>query len=55
MNENQSSAPSWIKVGCFIDLKDKQGEWRVAYILNVAKGQIRVRYDGWSSKFDEVH
>lgn len=54
MQENQILVPSWIKAGCFIDLKDKQGEWRVAYILNVTKTQIRVRYDGFSSKFDEV-
>jgi hypothetical protein len=52
MQESQISVPSWIKPGFFIDIKDKQGDWRVAMILNVTKTQIRVRYDGWASKFD---
>lgn len=50
--QNQLQIPSWLKIGYFIDLKDKQGEWRVALISNITKTQIRVRYDGWSSKFD---
>ncbi len=50
--ENTSATPSWLKAGFFIDIKDKQGDWRVAWILNVTKTQIRVRYEGWPSKFD---
>lgn len=50
----ESSVPWWLRTGCFVDLKDKQGDWRVSLVLNITKTQIRVRYDGWSSKYDEV-
>ena len=45
------------KEGDFIDAKDNQADWRVGYI--VAKNEniqsFKVRFDGWSSKYDEVH
>jgi glutathionyl-hydroquinone reductase len=44
-------------VGDFIDAKDSQGDWRVGYIVdkNDMTKTFKVRFDGWSGKYDEVH
>ena len=47
-------APSWLEPGRLIDAKDKHGDWQVALIQRSAKNQIRVRFDGWLAKYDEV-
>ena len=41
--------------GYFIDAKDNQGDWRVGYIIekNVNSRFFKIRFDGWSSKYDE--
>ena len=38
----------------FIDAKDNQGDWRVGYIVekNVTNKYFKVRFDGWSTKYD---
>ena len=40
----------------FIDAKDNQGDWRVGYIVHKMDHlkTFKVRFDGWSSKYDEV-
>jgi hypothetical protein len=30
----------------------KQCEWKVCFVINVAKGHVGVRYDGYSSNSD---
>ena len=44
----------WIKGGGLVDFKDKQGEWQVGYVLSVQKSTVKIRLDGWASKYDEV-
>lgn len=51
-SSSQPLTPSWLRTGKFIDVKDKQSDWRVSIVLNITKTQIRVRYDGWPSKYD---
>jgi hypothetical protein len=43
-------------VGDFIDAKDNQGDWRVGLIVEKSEvtKTFKVRFDGWSSKYDEV-
>lgn len=42
--------------GDFIDAKDNQADWRVGYIVAKVDHSktFKVRFDGWSSKYDEV-
>ena len=42
--------------GDFIDAKDNQADWRVGYIVakNSNTSLFKVRFDGWSSRYDEV-
>ena len=41
----------------FIDAKDNQSDWRVGYIVGKYDHikTFKVRFDGWQSKYDEVH
>lgn len=50
----QEEIPTWLQKDRLIDAKDKHGDWQVALIQRAVKNQIRVRYDGWSAKYDEV-
>lgn len=40
----------------FLDAKDNMGDWRVGIIVekNERTKQMKVRFDGWPSKYDEV-
>lgn len=40
----------------FIDAKDNMADWRVGIIVekNDQIKQMKVRFDGWPSKYDEV-
>lgn len=45
----------WPRVGEYVDFKDKDNNpWQVGYIVSKAKSIVKVRSEGWSSKFDEV-
>ena len=54
--EEKQSIWSTYNVDDFIDAKDNQGDWRVGYIIakNDHLKTFKVRFDGWSSKYDEV-
>jgi hypothetical protein len=50
-----SSESEWPCQGEYIDFKDKDNNpWQVGYVVTKAKNIIKVRSEGWSSKFDEV-
>jgi hypothetical protein len=41
--------------GEYIDFRDKDNNpWQVGYVVLKVKNMIKVRSEGWSSKFDEV-
>ena len=59
MSNSKSEKPTiWdlYKEEDFIDAKDNQGDWRVGYIINKMDHlkTYKIRFDGWSSKYDEV-
>ena len=43
-----------ITAGWVIDAKDNVDCWRVAEVLNVEEHFIKVNFDGWGTKYDEV-
>jgi len=43
-----------LQIGNFIDAKDSTDEWNVAQIISMDAGYLRIHYDGWSEKYDEV-
>ena len=50
-----SSEEGWPLQGEYIDFRDKDNNpWQVGYVINKAKNILKVRSEGWSSKFDEV-
>jgi ubiquitin carboxyl-terminal hydrolase 9/24 len=46
----------WFAAGRFVDSKDTSGGWLVAKVIeeNPATKQVRIRYDGWSEKWDAM-
>ena len=42
-------------IGNYVDTIDEANKWCVAQILMREGDFIKVNYDGWSSKFDEVN
>jgi hypothetical protein len=59
MTSGKGDKPSlWelYQVEDFIDARDNQGDWRVGYIVGKYDNlkSFKVRFDGWSSKYDEV-
>jgi hypothetical protein len=50
-----SSEDNWAQQGEFVDFRDKDNNpWQVGYVLSRTKNIIKIRTEGWSSKFDEV-
>ena len=48
-----SSEDNWAQQGEFVDFRDKDNNpWQVGYILTRAKNILKIRSEGWSSKFD---
>jgi len=43
-----------IEPGWHIDARDTINNWCVAEVLKVNGGEIKVNFDGWSNKYDEV-
>ena len=43
-----------LDVGTFLDIKDTTGNWCLAQVIKKVGDIIRVHYDGWSDKYDEV-
>lgn len=43
-----------IKEGWLIDAKDTVDNWCVANVLKATDTDIRINYDGWSEKYDDV-
>jgi hypothetical protein len=45
-----------LKLNDYVDVFDNFNSWRNGYILDIAKNEeIKVRFDGWSYKYDEQH
>ena len=44
-----------ISVGWVIDAKDNVNSWRVAEVLNIENNKIKINFDGWGPKYDEVN
>ncbi len=44
-----------IAAGWLIDGRDTINNWCVCDVLKVEEGAVKVRYDGWGTKYDEVH
>lgn len=42
-------APGW-----YIDAKDSVNVWCVAEVLDVIGNEIKINFDGWSNRYDEV-
>ena len=45
--------PRRIRRGYLCDARDRRGFWSGAVVLDVESARVRVRYTGWSSKFNE--
>jgi len=43
-----------VEQGWLIDAKDTVDNWCVANVLKVENNEVRVNYDGWSAKYDDV-
>jgi len=43
-----------LKSGCYIDARDTVNNWCVAEVLKIDSNEVRVSYDGWSDKYNEV-
>lgn len=46
---------SLVKLNDYVDVFDNFNSWRVAYILDIRGEELKVRFDGWSPKYDETH
>jgi hypothetical protein len=46
--------PQWLQEGRLVDAKDRDGSWQVGLIVLADKDKVRIRFDGWPSKYDEV-
>jgi len=42
------------KPGFYVDALDENKKWCVAQIIDRKSDFIKIHYDGWSSKYDEV-
>ena len=49
VNPYNGIAPGW-----YIDARDTINNWCVAEVLKVEGNDVKVSYDGWSSKYDDV-
>lgn len=45
---------TFVLEGNWIDLKDEKGIWRAAKVVEKDGNKIKVTFDGWSKKWDEV-
>ena len=43
-----------LRINAYLDVKDTTSAWCLAQIIDVSHNKIRVHYDGWSNKYDEV-
>lgn len=43
-----------LKEKSFIDIKDTAGQWCFAQVIKCSESMVRIHYDGWSNKYDEV-
>ncbi len=43
-----------LQVGSYLDVKDTASSWCLAQVVKLTGDQLRVHYDGWSEKYDEV-
>jgi len=58
IEEKLKTSKSWIidsfKPNYYVDVLDQNKTWCVAQITERKSEIIKIHYDGWSSKFDEV-
>ncbi len=45
---------NYYQIDSYVDVFDSYSTWRVAKILEVTGDHIRVNFDGWAHKWDEV-
>jgi hypothetical protein len=44
-----------LTLNLYVDVFDNFNSWRNGYILDLMKDDyVKIRFDGWSSKYDEV-
>ena len=43
-----------LQAGSYLDVKDTASSWCLAQVVKLSGDQLRVHYDGWSEKYDEV-
>ena len=43
-----------IREGNYLDTKDTSSIWCLAKVLKVTGSSLRIRYDSWSKRFDDV-
>ena len=43
-----------LKICSYVDVKDTTSTWCLAQVINKTEDEIKVHYDGWSVKYDEV-
>ena len=49
------SSGEWLREKAYLDFHDKDSNfWRVGYAVAINQHTVKVRSEGWPSKFDEV-
>lgn len=48
------SSQDWLKEYSYVDFKDRDGMWEVGVILDKNEHHIKIRLEGWASKYDEI-
>lgn len=43
-----------LRPGTYLDVKDSYGTWYLAQATEIFPNALRVHFDGWSHKYDEV-
>lgn len=46
------SSGDWLREGSYVDFKDRDGIWEVGIILEKNEYHIKIRSEGWASKYD---
>jgi hypothetical protein len=43
------------KIGSYIDAKDSVNNWCVGVVTDIDSTKVSVRFDGWSTKWNDTH
>jgi hypothetical protein len=44
----------WPQQGQYVDLKEKDISWQVGYVLLRNEHTLKLRFEGWQQKYDEI-